>query len=691
MKEADLYQKEEIYKEKLKDIENRKLAAKALLLYTNKKVKDNELRPKAFKVVEEKKFKKFANDIASLNLTPDYYKWKYYSRMSSAIKLNIRLVFKVIDFASTSQPLNEAIKFFKEYVASNKSFSDYKYEKIPTSFIPKKTKKYIIIKTKVDKKRVLSVDADNYEFALYLEIEKSLDNGTVTVKDSFNYKALDDELVDSELWKKDKKKLIEAVSDQLITTDFDKLMATFEDLLDNRYKEINKRISEGENDKIKIKYNKKGEVLRWRLPYKSANDATNNPFYDSMNLLKLEEVMRFTNHQVNFMQHFTHVIPTYVKTTANYSSVSACLVAKGTGSDINRMKDISDINEQELISTYNNYVRYETLVKSCDEIINKIAQFQIFAKYNLSDYGVHASIDGQKLETKYNTIKARHSKKYYGLGKGVSALTLFGNCLPLCTKIIGANEHESYYLLDALKSNTSDVEISRISGDMHSVNRVNFALLHMFGYRFMPRFTKLDQKAQKNLVCFKDPKKYQRFTIKPNRKSNKELLKKEWDNILRIFVTLAMKKNTQSRIVRKLSSFKSNDTLKALIELDKIVMSLYILDYVDDEQMRKSVHRSLNRGESYHQLRAAIAKVSGRKLAGRDEIELVIHNESARFIALCIIFYNASLLTSLYEFCLANNMQDECKKITKLSPVAWQHISLVGKYEFNRDGYDVVN
>lgn len=173
---------------------------------------------------------------------------------------------------------------------------------------------------------------------------------------------------------------------------------------------------------------------------------------------------------------------------------------------------------------------------------------------------------------------------------------------------------------------------------MHSINRVNFALLHIFGYRFMPRFKQLDKKAQKNLVSFKDPKIYQKYIIKPNKRVNKELIKKEWDNILRIFVTLATKKNTQSRIVRKLSSFKSNDTLKALIELDKIIMSLYILDYIDDEQIRKSVYRSLNRGESYHQLRSAIAKISGRKLAGKNEIELVINNESARSIALCIIF-----------------------------------------------------
>ena len=99
--------------------------------------------------------------------------------------------------------------------------------------------------------------------------------------------------------------------------------------------------------------------------------------------------------------------------------------------------------------------------------------------------------------------------------------------------------------------------------------------------------------------------------------------------------------------MHKLLSFKSNDILRALIKLGKIIMRLYILDYVYDEQMRKSVYHSLNRRVSYHQLRSAIAKIIDRKLAKRNEIEFVINNESARFIALCIIFYNISLLKSL--------------------------------------------
>ncbi|KKB96447.1 hypothetical protein SZ25_00465, partial [Candidatus Arcanobacter lacustris] len=106
-----------------------------------------------------------------------------------------------------------------------------------------------------------------------------------------------------------------------------------------------------------------------------------------------------------------------------------------------KSKDPSDIKESSLISSYNNFIRFKTLTSASDAVINYVTKLSIFDEYTLADYGIHASIDGQKLETKYNTIKARHSSKYYGLGQGVSAYTLFANCLPLSTKIIGANEH----------------------------------------------------------------------------------------------------------------------------------------------------------------------------------------------------------------------------------------------------------
>jgi len=138
-----------------------------------------------------------------------------------------------------------------------------------------------------------------------------------------------------------------------------------------------------------------------------------------------------------------------------------------------------------------------------------------------------------------------------------------------------------------------------------------------------------------------------------------------------------MKETSQAQVVRKLSYKRNNPTLKALIEFDKIIMSLYLLDYIDDPDMRSNVHRTLNRGEALHQLISAIRKVSDKKLPGKNEIEMEIYNECTRLIANCIIYYNATLLSDLYETYSKQGQQDHCNLIKRLSPVAWQHINLI--------------
>jgi TnpA family transposase len=275
--------------------------------------------------------------------------------------------------------------------------------------------------------------------------------------------------------------------------------------------------------------------------------------------------------------------------------------------------------------------------------------------------------------------------------KGVVLFLLNANHLPLCLKVIGANQHESHFLLDIVESNTSDVEITAVSGDMHSVNRVNFALMYLFGYRFMPRLTQLRDKSDNNLVCFDEVKHYARHIIKPSKQVNKSLIIKEWDNVLRILASLALKKTTQSQIVRKLSSYKkTNSTLKALIAFDEIIMTDYMLDYIDIKEVREVVQASLNRGESYHQLSSTIAKVSGgRMLSGKNEIELDINAEAIRLIANAVIFYNATLLSTLYQHYMEID-PEMARTIARFSPVAWQHISFIGKYEFYNRG-DIIN
>jgi TnpA family transposase len=66
-------------------------------------------------------------------------------------------------------------------------------------------------------------------------------------------------------------------------------------------------------------------------------------------------------------------------------------------------------------------------------------------------------------------------------------------------------------------------------------------------------------------------------------------------------------------------SKKTNSTLKALFAFDEIIMTDYMLDYIDIKEVREVVQASLNRGESYHQLSYTIAKGQRRQDAERQE------------------------------------------------------------------------
>lgn len=144
-----------------------------------------------------------------------------------------------------------------------------------------------------------------------------------------------------------------------------------------------------------------------------------------------------------------------------------------------------------------------------------------------------------------------------------------------------------------------------------------------------------------------------------------------------------MKHTSQSIIVKKLSSYeKSHKTQKALWEYDKILRSLHTLRFIDDPRFRKAIRTALNRGEGYHQLTGKIAGVNGGKFRGTTEAELLVWNECSRFIANCIIYYNALILSKIYVTQEKLGNKEALEFIKRLSPIAWCHINFNGRYEF---------
>ena len=150
-------------------------------------------------------------------------------------------------------------------------------------------------------------------------------------------------------------------------------------------------------------------------------------------------------------------------------------------------------------------------------------------------------------------------------------------------------------------------------------------------------------------------------------------------------MSLALKATTQSTIVSKLSAYaRNNRTKRALWEYDNLIQSLYLLDYIDSASLRQNVQRAVNRGESYHQLRRTISYANYGKLRFGTEYEQHLWSECSRLIANCIIFYNATLLSKLLAHKESRGDMQGAALVKQVSPVAWQHINLYGRYEFRK-------
>lgn len=222
------------------------------------------------------------------------------------------------------------------------------------------------------------------------------------------------------------------------------------------------------------------------------------------------------------------------------------------------------------------------------------------------------------------------------------------------------------------------------STDSMGINQINFILLYLFGYMFAPRYKNLNSKS-KMIYSFKSINEYQDFLFKPIRRIKTEIIKEEWENIQKIIASLALKSTTQSTIIRKLNSYKRrNKAKKALIELDNIIKSIHILNYIDSIELRRIIQKVINRGESYHKLKRAIRYDNLGKFRVKTDVEQQVWSECTRLIANSIILYNGIILSALIENAEKTKDYEKIDLIKKISPVAWRHINLYGRYKFHK-------
>lgn len=163
-----------------------------------------------------------------------------------------------------------------------------------------------------------------------------------------------------------------------------------------------------------------------------------------------------------------------------------------------------------------------------------------------------------------------------------------------------------------------------------------------------------------------------------------QIIAQEWDNILRLVTSIKLKYTVPSQILKRLNSYAlQNPLYQALKELGKVVRTIFLLRYMDDETMRQRIHQQLVKGESLNGLGAAIGYGNGGKIIYANKEELLIMEGSRRLLENVVICWNYLYLTRLIIRANPTERAELLKIIPEISPVAWEHHNFQGEFDFD--------
>lgn len=652
-----------------------------LLLYVDDTLPDvtsfGTVRHRAFGIMPEEKLRSAGELLTSTPVSQMDLRWHAVDKQSGLCTKNLRPLAMALDFASGSASGKAwlvALQWMKEVWSRQQRLAKQPLTEIPPRTVPTRLRDFLL--SVGEDGEPVGLRGDRYEFWVYRQLRKRLDTGDIYLDDSVRHRRFADDLVSMDA----KADALKALDIPWLRQPVDVMLDALFAELDMQWRAFNEELRGGKLKHLEFDPDKK--TLIWHRPKADKDKLLQQGFYAKLQARDIADIFRFVNEQCDFLSAMTPLQPRYAKKIADEDSLMAVIIAQAMNHGNFSMAETCDIPYHVLEATHQQHLRPATLIGANDQISNFIASLPIFPYYSIDMDVLYGSVDGQKFTAAAPTLKARHARKYFGKDRGVVAFTLLANHVALQTELLGANQHESYWVFDICYNNTSDIRPTTITGDMHCINMANFAILHWFGMNLAPRFTNLHAQL-KHLYCGPG-QSYADFLIQPVGQIDRSLIASEKASMDHIAATLGLKEMSQSVLMRKICTLSGHHrTRKAIFEFDKLIRSIYTLRYLRDPQLQRDVHRSENRIESYHQLRSTIAQVNGKKeLTGRTDLDVAVSNQCGRLIANVVITYNSMLLSGLLSRYLATGNEKAIDLLRRISPAAWQHLHFLGHYAF---------
>jgi TnpA family transposase len=398
----------------------------------------------------------------------------------------------------------------------------------------------------------------------------------------------------------------------------------------------------------------------------------------SMPSIRIERLLMAVDEHTHFSRHFIPIHGHRSRPAHFYKALMAGIISQATNLGVVSMSaSVKDISVDMLRHILHFFVREETLKAASAEIVNRHHQLPLSAVYGS---GKMSSSDAQRFGIRASSLLASYYPRYFGYyQRAIGIHTHVSDQYSVfSTKVISCSPREALYVLDGLLENNTILKPQKHTTDTHGYTEIIFALCYLLGYEFMPRIRDLkDQQLYRIDKTFD----YGIFTPLLNKRANIEIVQEQWDAMLHVTLSLKQRTVPAHVVVQRLTSSYPSDRLsKAFTNLGRIIKTQYILRYLTDSELRRTVQRQLNKGEYRHKLPRRIFFADQGEFTTGDYEEIMNKASCLSLVSNAILYWNTIKINDIVENLRQQGEVIDNETLSHISLLPFKHVLPNGTY-----------
>lgn len=574
----------------------------------------------------------------------------------------------VFDEIHSDPTLMKAITFFQEKTGAIG-------QSPPIQFLTK-TERAVVYKEGV-------LRTSLYKIFLFKHIFDKVKSGKLSLKYSFEYRALQNYLLDADHWACNKAEILDTAG-LMPYEDAASHLDQLKEKLESTYERVNARFSAGHNGYLFMRPNGRFHVKTPAIDFEKSKYIST--LLASEGEIPLLQMLKVINQHCEFTSQLGHHAHRHTVKGIESHIAIAGIMALGCNIGPRRMASMSiGVSEPVLLDCINWRFSRKNLRKINNRIIDAIEALDLPNIFKVNDNCIHSSSDGKKVTVAVDSLLASYSFKYYGKEKGVSMYSFVNEKQSLFhPTIISSTDREAIYVVDGLLHNSTAIHHIH-STDTHGYTEAVFGATHFINVAFAPRFKRLEDQV---IYSFYPKSHYAKkgYWVLPSRQINRKLIEDNWDDILRFMATIKLGHTSASQLFKRLNSYSKDHPLyQALKEFGRIMKSQHILTYYDDLEFRQHIQKQLNRVELSNKFSDAVFWDRGKQFQVGTKEQQEKYNLCKTIIQNAIIYWNYLFLSErLLNTGNAQDRNDMLNSIEKGSVLAWKHINFTGEYDFTK-------